>query len=71
MSAPHVVTKVKVRKGTSMSMLKPEVYVKSYGSESRTFCANMTLDSGVWVSVLYAYGVPHVMRVVTPDGVNR
>lgn len=71
MSASHAVTKVKVRKGTAMSVLKPEVYVKSYGSESRTFCANMTLDSGVWVSVLYAYGVPHVMRVVTPDGVNR
>lgn len=71
MSAPHVVTMERVRKGTPMSVLKPEVYVKSYGKESRTFCANMKLDSGVWVSVLYAYGVPHVMRVVTPDGVNR
>lgn len=50
MIAPNAVTKVKVRKGTAVSMLK------SYGSESRTFCANMTLDSGVWVSVL---GVRH------------
>lgn len=56
MIAPNAVTKVKVRKGTAVSMLKTEVYVKSYGSESRTFCANMTLDSGVWVSVL---GVRH------------